>query len=342
MQAIVAEREARQRVPTLLADLLGDPSVHLDPERASSPADMVVCDGQGRAWLIEVKATSRPDQIIQAAHQFSGYAGPGIPLLVVPVMSSQGAGAAAGQKLNWMDLAGNARIRTSDLYVRVEGRPQSLKSRGRPNSPFAPKSARVTRALLVDPSKYWRQHELVEVTGLDDGSISRVVRRLDEASLLERHGAVLRPRDPDLLLNAWEQDYRFEAHDVLVGHMSGSGAEVTSQLAAGLRELGVHFAFTGLSAAWRMDGFARYRLTTVYVEGDPRDVAQRLQLRREPRGANVQLVGPNDFGVFMDEQDWGGLPCTAPLQVYLDLRHLPERAGDAADHLRTHLLRWSR
>ena len=33
-----------------------------------------------------------------------------------------------------------------------------------------------------------------------------------------------------------------------------------------------------------------------------------------------------------------GLNCVAPVQVYLDLLHLPERADEAARHLRAHQL----
>jgi hypothetical protein len=89
-----------------------------------------------------------------------------------------------------------------------------------------------------------------------------------------------------------------------------------------------------------MDQFARFRLTTVYVAGDPRDAAELLGIRPGARGANVQLVGPNDSGVFDGEEARSGLRCVAPVQVYLDLLQLPERASEAAEHLRARHLRW--
>lgn len=105
-------------------------------------------------------------------------------------------------------------------------RPSRYRSAGRPSSPFAPKSARVSRVLLLDPARWWRQKDLVSATGLDDGNVSRIVRRLDEELLLEHRDREFRPRDADLLLDAWAQDYRFERHDILPGHLSGSGIEV--------------------------------------------------------------------------------------------------------------------
>jgi DNA-binding MarR family transcriptional regulator len=56
--------------------------------------------------------------------------------------------------------------------------------------------------MLLDPERWWRQKDLADATELDDGSISRVVRRLDEELLIERSGHRLRPQDPGLLLDA--------------------------------------------------------------------------------------------------------------------------------------------
>jgi hypothetical protein len=164
----------------------------------------------------------------------------------------------------------------------------------------------VTRALLLDPGRWWVQKELAAVTGLDDGNVSRVVRRLDEEFLLARRNRELRPHDPDLLLDAWAQDYRFDSHDILPAHLSASGIELARVLAGRLESLNIHHAFTGLPAAWVMDQFARFRLTTVYIDGDPRDAIERLGLRGEAKGANIQLVGPNDAGVFIGERGLSG------------------------------------
>jgi hypothetical protein len=136
------------------------------------------------------------------------------------------------------------------------------------------------------------------------------------------------------------QDYRFSGHDILTGHMSGTGIDLARILAGRLESLGIHHAFTGLPAAWALDQFARFRLTTVYVHGDPREAAELPGLRRTTKGANVQLAGPNDEGVFSGEQDVDGLHSVAPVQIYLDLLQLPERAAEAAEHLRAHHLRW--
>jgi hypothetical protein len=340
------EREALHRIPGLLAGLLDEPDLELATEgsQGDSRIDFLARDAKGRQWVFEIKGSSGPGQVDQAAKQLRDFAdaadADAIPILVVPYMSEAGAETAEREALNWIDLSGNASIRDENLRVWVQGRPNELRTPGRPSSPFAPKSARISRVLLLEPKRWWRQKDLAVATQLNDGNVSRIVGRLDEEALLERRNKELRPRDPDLLLDAWAQEYRFDRHDPLPGHVSGSGIEVARSLSANLTKRQVAHAFTGLPAAWAIDRFARFRLTTVYVDGDPREIVERLDIRQDPTGANVQILGPDDAGVFAGEQDCDGLRCVSTLQAYLDLLYLPERAAEAAQHLRDHHLDW--
>jgi hypothetical protein len=336
------EREALHRLPELLADLLDEPKPRLRRSpRADGGADAVAIDDHGREWVFEVKSSSAPGVVARAAEQlFAAAPNDAIAVLVVPYMTPAGARAAAERGVNWLDLSGNAHIRAEQLYISREGRPNAFPARGRPASAFAPRSARVARVLLDDPSQWWRQKDLALETGLDDGRISKIVRRLDDDQLLERRDSELRPSDRDLLLDAWVDAYRFDRHDVVLGHASGSGGELARKLSRRLGSLKVEHALTGLPAAWLLDGFATFRLSTIYVDGDPRGVAERLELRRNERGANVQLVGPDDDGVFWGGRAIDGVPVVPPVQAYLDLLTLPERAREAAEHLRGEGLLW--
>lgn len=338
MQGIEFEREVIHRLPRILAELLDDPSPPqvVAREAPDRRVDLML-DAAGRRWLIEAKTSSSPGIVARAAEQLAALTfEDAIPVLVVPFMTPAGVKAAADRGLSWIDLSGNAHLRDDDLYVWVQGQPNQFASPGRPSSPFAPKSSRVARAMLLDPSRWWLQKELAEHTDLDPGRVSRIARRLDDDVLLERDGARLRPRDPNLLLDAWAQDYRFDRHDIITGHLSGSGVDLARELQGRLRAEKVDHAFTGLPAAWAIDGFARFRLVSVYVTGDPRVAADAVGMRRNERGANVQLIGPDDLGVFDGRGTFNGLPCVSAVQVFLDLAHLPERAAEAAKQLRSH------
>jgi Transcriptional regulator, AbiEi antitoxin, Type IV TA system len=339
------EREALHRLPAILSDLLEERLGPDDFDHVGGAGDTgvdVVADARGRRWFFQVKGSSRPGLVAVAAEQFAalGHLG-GIAVLVVPFMTAAGAKSAADRSLNWLDLSGNAHLRDGDdLYIHVEGRPNQYAPRGRPSSPFAPKSSRVTHAMLLEPGRWWRQKGLSEFADLDDGHVSRIVRRLGDDALLDRQGSEFRPRDPELLLDAWADDYRFDRHDIVVGHATGSGLDLARELHHRLDRAQIDHAFSGLAAAWTLNRFARFRLNTIYVHGDPRVAADAVNLRRNERGANVQVVGPDDPGVFLGQSDRDDLPCVSPVQTYLDLGHLPERSDDAARQLRDDNLLW--
>jgi hypothetical protein len=344
-QALQFELEVQRRLPDVLGDLLDEPPLRLraDQRVGDRQADVVSVDEQGRTWIFEVKASSRPGVVADAADQLGTFSDAAdIAVLVVPYMTPAGAETAAERRLNWVDLSGNASLRTADrqLYVSVSGRPNRYPAQGRPSSPFAAKSARVTRTMLLDPSVWWRQKDLADKTGLDDGHVSRIVRRLKDERMLEWDGTLVRPRDPDLLLDAWSEDYRFDRHKVLAGHVSGAGVDLARHIGALLTKTDHRHGFTGLAAAWAIDGFARFRAVTVYVPGDVRAVAEQLAMSTEERGANVQLVVPDDIGVLAGSSMHNDLLCVSTPQVYLDLQHLPERADEAAQHLRDEGLLW--
>lgn len=348
MQEREMEREATRRVPSLLAALLGAPSAeagaHTRPDLVVDARHGLPVVAGGRQWLVDVRSSSTPTAIARAAEELERYAERsthrGVPLVAVPFMTPAGAKLAAERGLNWIDLSGNARIRDGELYVWVEGRPNQFPSRGRPSSAFAPKSARIARVLLLEPRRWWRQKDLAIRSALDDGHLSRVVRRLGDEGLLEYRAREFRPREPHELLDAWADAYRFERHDIVTAHASGSGGDLAIDLHQRLVDAGIDHAFTGLPAAWEMAHHARYRLISIYVSGDPRAAIDAAGLRRSDRGANVQVIGPDDEGVFAGVRRVERLPCVSAPQVYLDLLHLPERARDAADQLRSDGLLW--
>jgi hypothetical protein len=187
------------------------------------------------------------------------------------------------------------------------------------------------------------QREIAQATGMEEGFTSRIVSRLEEDELVIRHeNAAISVRDPDLLLEAWGEDYEFSKHRILQGHAPArSGDALLGQLSGRLREEGIPHAATGLGAAWRMTQFASFRIVTLYLcEGPAHAALERLEIREEAQGANVWLVVPNDQGVLHGAADWAGVRCVHPVQVYLDLHAHPERAREAAEQVRREYLNW--
>lgn len=265
-----------------------------------------------------------------------------LPLVAVPFMGESGKKLCEEHGVSWMDLAGNAHLRAPGLHIHIEGRPNRLKKVGRPENPFAPRSARIARRLLLEPQHFLSQRELARLTGLGEGYVSRIVRKLEAEELLQRdeQGRV-RPRAPELLLESWRERYDFQKHRTLKGHVPARNAEqLLRGLSTRLAEAGVEHAATGLAAAWKLTHFSAFRMVTLYVQRIPFDLLESLGFREEARGSNVWVVLPSDAGVFDGAEFRDGVRCVSPVQVYLDLKAQPERSEEAAESLKDEYLTW--
>lgn len=265
---------------------------------------------------------------------------PVIPLLAVPYMGETGRRLCAEAGLSWIDLSGNAWIDAPGRRVHILGHRNEFLSPGRPADVFAPRSSRVIRALLMKPERSFTQSELVEVSGVDKGRVSRLVKRLEAMGLMTRvDSRSLRLKEPALALDAWREAYDFERHDIVRGHVAVRDPEELVQRIAESSAPSDRWALTGLAAAWQLTHFAMFRLVTVLVAHRPSaDLLGAIGFREEPRGANLWIARPGDDAAFDGAEDVEGVPCAHPLQVYLDLEGHPERAREAAQELRRRYL----
>ena len=266
-----------------------------------------------------------------------------IPLIAVPFMGRIGRDRCAEHGVAWLDLSGNARVIAPGLRILVDGRPNRYRQRGRPSTAFAPMGSRITRWLLMHPHQPFTQRELARATGADEGYTSRVAAKLEQDGLIIRNDAgAIRPRDPDLLLDAWREVYDFTKHHVVRGHVAArSGDALLRQVSDGLKRASVSHAATGLAAAWSLGRYAGFRTASIYLPQEPSsDLLAELSFREDPRGANAWLIVPNDEGVFQGGSMRNGVHCVHPVQAYLDLHAHPERAPDVAHELRSDQLHW--
>ncbi len=284
-----------------------------------------------------VGAIERLRQRIQGAENHA------IPLVAVPFMSQSGRDRCTAACISWVDLSGNAAISAPGVRILIEKKPNLYKTPGRPTSIFAPKSSRIARWLLIHPNKWHTQREIARATNSNEGYTSRIVARLEKNDLIVRDDSgAIRPRDPGILLEAWSEYYDFEKHSIRRGHVAArSGEQILRLLIEGLSRSSIPCAATGLAAAWLMDSFAGFRIVTIYLAEEPTaELLSSLDFREDERGANVWLAVPNDEGVFHGSMKINGIRCVHPVQVYLDLSAHPERAEEAAKHLRNSHLSW--
>jgi hypothetical protein len=342
----LSEKQALRELPRRLAAILGLPEgeVRVRAEVGPSQADLVVTAG-AHQFVVEYKSRANAADVLAAIRRVRAQAPvlgrKMIPVVAAPYMGEVGRQLCAEAGVNWLDLSGNAHLEAPGLHVHVEGKPNQFIRAGRPATVFAPKSARITRWLLIHPGRSFSQQQLADATGLDKGLTSRVVRELAAQGLVSRDAAgAVKVADFDALLEAWREAYDFSKHHIVRGHMAArSGDEVLRRLAAEFKRNKLEHAATGLAGAWLLNPFAGFRRVACYVAQLPSAEAQgALGFREESRGENVWLVVPNDEGVFQGAAEQEGIRCVHPVQVYLDLKDHPERSAEAAEQLRRKFL----
>ena len=124
----------------------------LDIQEWQSVDSTAQADARFRAggdwYVVEYKAGASTDQISSGLRLLSSISNErDIPLLVVPYMGHAGRELCRSAGISWIDLSGNAEISTKSLRIRILGEANEFKRSGRPESLFAPKSARAARAM---------------------------------------------------------------------------------------------------------------------------------------------------------------------------------------------------
>lgn len=301
----------------------------------------------GKLFVVTYKASSSIVPMKTAIEQLRKLSIPidiqAVPVICVPFMGAAGRTVCEEAGIGWFDLSGNGWIMGQGLHVRVEGRPNRFKVRGRPSDIFAPKSSRIARWLLIHPGKSFPQRALARAAGMDEGFVSRIVSRMVKEGLIRRdESGNLLAQDPAALMEAWRESYRIRAHAWLRGHIAArTGEETLQRLAAACQNRGIAYAATGLGAAWLYTHFAAYRTASLYLNEAPSPSwLSEINFQEDPRGGNVWLIEPKDEGVFHGAGEVAGIRCVHPVQIYLDLKDHPERSAEAAEQLRKDFLNW--
>jgi hypothetical protein len=295
-------------------------------------------------FLVEYKHSGKVSAVasgIRQLKEFNDNVGGAVKLLVVPFMHELGRKRCQEAGISWVDLSGNADVTGPGIRIYIQGKSSRFKQRGRPMNIFAPKSSRVARVLLYNLNSAFTQRELAEITGLDEGYVSRIVHSLEEQELIERRGSgEVSVKETELMLETWSESYDFAKHTILRGHVPArSGSSLLEELSNSLLNEDIKYAATGLGAAWQYTHFAAFRTASIFID-KPLDsgTLSKLDFRESDSGSNTWFIFPNDESIFWEAKEVEGVQCVHPIQAYLDLKAHPERAEEAMSELKRLIL----
>jgi hypothetical protein len=298
--------------------------------------------------VCEVKSNGQPRNVRAALFQLRNYVAhlgsDVVPMFIAPYLSPEAQALCKENNVAFLDLVGNARLAFDNVFIerRVSDRPAV--DRRELKSLFKPKSAQVLRVLLHDPKRAWRVTELAEAADVSLGHVSNV-----RTGLLDREWAQVSDQglflsEPDALLNAWRDEYEVPQGKRLAFYtiLHGSAFEQAARDVLGVSSGKGKAVFASFSAANWLAPFGRTGMQYFYADNAGLErLREHLKLSLSPKGENVVVTVPKDFGLFRDTvEPVPGAVSTSAVQTYLDLWLSGERGQEAAEHLRQEKLSW--
>jgi hypothetical protein len=328
-------REVLEGVP--FVDVLRiEQQVPIAPGRVSDLVVEIQTPVGARRLLVEVKTEGLPRTLRNAGEQLKAYVA-SVPdaygVVAAPYISDRGRALCQQFGVGCLDLAGNVLLAFDQVFIEKTGYPNPSPVRKLRRALFSPRSTRVLRVLLADPTRRWYVRDLAAEARISLAQTSNLKRALLEQELLGEERRRFWLAKPEDLLRDWAQAYTYEVNDVRSLYSMLRIPEVEERLAAECERRGMRYGLALFSGASRVAPFARYDRAFAFVDERPEEIAAALELKPVPTGANVFLLRPYDEGVFYGLQEVGGAKVVSDIQLYLDLRSYKGRGEEAADFL---------
>lgn len=298
---------------------------------------------------IEAKARITPQTALSVCERMQRLPADVMRVVFAPVISPRVAEILEQFGVGHVDRAGNCHLRSAQHRLLIDRRGRNAPSRLPKGTadPFSPKSSRIVRALLSEPGKGWRGHELAvhpDVT-VSPGLVVKVKKTLVEESYALDRKRLLYLRDPVGLLETWAQRYHGPAEQVPM-YFLGDAEAAEQAVASWCQANDLKYALAGFSAAWRLAPEVRYTVAAVYVDdrGFDREMIGKLSKHQGGKcvetGANLLLWRAFDRSVLAGIrcENTATLPVTSAIQTYLDLKKLAGRGEEAATAVYERLL----
>ncbi len=285
---------------------------------------------------VEIKALGQPRVIRLAAQQLQEYLASNTDIkygvLAAPYITDEGRALCRRSGIGCIDLAGNAWLALSGLYIDVQGMKNPYPATRGIKSLFNRKSSRAVRVLLSRPNRPWFVRELATEAEISLGQASNVKRLLTAEDLIQADGRAFRLAEPQRLLDAWAKYYSFQ-DNASFDYYAIQGTQAEREIGDLCNAMNVKYALSLFSGANLKAPFVRHNRAFIYVEDKITEIARQAGLKEVASGPNVTLLTPYDQGVFYGNEKINGLSVVSDIQLYLDLIKYPGRGAEAAGYI---------
>lgn len=237
--------------------------------------------------------------------------------------------------VGYIDLAGNSLLNFESVFIKTKGQPNPYASTRPLRNLFSPKSTRVLRVLLADPSRKWYVKDLATEAKVSLGKAFDVKQHLLDYEYAEEVPSQRQKRfrltDPEKLLKDWAGNYSYKKNEIYNYYSLENLREVEKKIASFCANAGIRYALTLTSADARLTHFLRGAARSfIYIEKPLEPPSSQLGLKEVDSGENVTLMVPYDEGVFFGVRKVDDLDIVSDIQLFLDLWSYKQRGKDAA------------
>jgi hypothetical protein len=277
----------------------------------------VVTPGATEEFVVEAKRTHLTRTIVDGVLAQAARFGPRPWILFAPHVGRPLAKYLDEQDANFVDLAGNCRLRVGRRHVaKIEGRPpvqQTRQGRG-----VGAPGLQINFALLVQPLLLnGPVRALAQAAGVGTATAAARIAQLRKDGLVHEIGGRKALTEPRRLFDLWLKGYETIVRPrLLIGRYRAQETEpeFLESLVQTTLDDRIPWGFGGGAAAHRLTGYFRGPDTIVHLQPPDFDVAKRMRVLRADDGPLVLLRAPGPIAFD------GAKPHTvAPLLVYTEL-----------------------
>ena len=296
-------------------------------------------------YAVEVESSSQPTIVERAMLQVrQAVRDSGLnPMVFVPYLSEEALLRLNDAEVSGIDRCGNCVLLGPSMAIWRSGAANRFRESRPIRNPYSGDSSIITRCLLLR-RRFGSLDELrrfaLSMLPLDRlgnenllqiGTVSKVVRALQEELITTRDPDGIQLTDPRRLLDRLREQYRPASGTRVLGKTPFNEEDTWPRLADATSEAG-RFAATGMASASRYGALVGVERLSFYVD-DLRAAIHALDVSEVRAFANIELIEARNNLPFFDCRSDGNAIWASPIQTWLELAQGGPREREAAQSL---------
>ena len=144
---------------------------------------------EAKTLICDVRPVGQPRhlrEVVTHLRDLRGRVPEAYAVAAAPYISPQSAALVRQNGCGYVDLSGNCYLAFGNVLIEKEGKPNTRPASRVLKTPFAPRAARVVRALLAERNRTWRLDELARAVQVSLGHAHNVMKRLEDLEWVMR------------------------------------------------------------------------------------------------------------------------------------------------------------